>query len=172
MWTLPEAAQEGAGKERRDLSSRNLTDITALAGVTGLEALYLSGNRISDLWSSSYLTALGYVSGLVWLRLSGNPVADLAIRAPWGGVLKDSPTMRSEPLRNRPTEAPYAGIRRPVGPSPLPAHDPQPVTRRVVEVLLEAQVAFGSLDRGMPEADLDLLERGAALVGELGEGSS
>ncbi len=40
-----------------------------------------------------------------------------------------------------------------------------------MEVLLEAQVALGGLYGGMPQGDLDLLERRAALVGELGEGS-
>ena len=37
-----------------------------------------------------------------------------------------------------------------------------------MEVLPEAQVALGGLDRGVPERDLDLLERRAALVGEPG----
>ena len=40
-----------------------------------------------------------------------------------------------------------------------------------MEVLPQAQVALGGLDGGMPQADLDLLERRAAEVGELGEGS-
>ena len=40
-----------------------------------------------------------------------------------------------------------------------------------MQVLFEPQVALGSLDRGMPEADLDLFEGRAAEVGELGEGS-
>ena len=39
-----------------------------------------------------------------------------------------------------------------------------------MEVLSESQVALGGLDGGVAEADLDLLERRAALVGELGEG--
>ena len=52
--------------------------------------------------------------------------------------------------------------------SPLPAHQPQPVTRRIVQVLPQAQVALGSLDRGMPQRNLDLFERRAAEVGELG----
>ena len=55
--------------------------------------------------------------------------------------------------------------------SPLPPHDPQPIARRVVEVLLEPQVALGGLDGGVPQRDLDLLERRAAPVGELGEGA-
>ena len=40
-----------------------------------------------------------------------------------------------------------------------------------MEVLTQAQVALGGLDRGVAERDLDLLERRAALVGELGEGA-
>ena len=56
-------------------------------------------------------------------------------------------------------------------PLPLPPHEPEPVTRRVVEVLPKAQVALGGLDGGMAETDLDLFERRAAEVGELGEGS-
>ena len=40
-----------------------------------------------------------------------------------------------------------------------------------MEVLGEAEVALGGLDRGVAERELDLLERGAALVGELGEGA-
>ena len=40
-----------------------------------------------------------------------------------------------------------------------------------MEVLAESQVALGGLDRGVAERELDLLERGAALVGELGEGA-
>ena len=40
-----------------------------------------------------------------------------------------------------------------------------------MQVLFEAQVALGGLDGGMPQGNLDLLERRAAEVGELGEGS-
>ena len=40
-----------------------------------------------------------------------------------------------------------------------------------MQVLPESQVSLGSLDRGMPEADLDLFERRAAEVGELDEGA-
>ena len=57
-------------------------------------------------------------------------------------------------------------------PSRLPAHEPQPIAGGVVEVLTQAQVALGGLDGGVAERDLDLLERRAALVGELGEGSA
>ena len=56
-------------------------------------------------------------------------------------------------------------------PLPLPAHDPQPITRSIVQVLPQPQVALGGLDRGVPQGNLDLLERSAAEVGELGEGS-
>ena len=54
---------------------------------------------------------------------------------------------------------------------PFPAHQPQPVTRRIVQILREPQVALGGLDRGVPQANLDLLERRPAEVGELGEGA-
>ena len=40
-----------------------------------------------------------------------------------------------------------------------------------MQVLTKAQVALRGLDRGMAEADLDLLEGRAAPVGELGEGA-
>ena len=40
-----------------------------------------------------------------------------------------------------------------------------------MEVLPQSQVALGGLDGDMAEADLDLLERRAAEVGELGEGA-
>ena len=40
-----------------------------------------------------------------------------------------------------------------------------------MQVLFQAQVALGGLDRGMSEADLYLLERRPAEVGELGEGA-
>ena len=94
---LLEAAREGAGTERLDLSSRNLTDISALAGLTGvveldlrdnaitdlsplagltqLRALDLAGNRIADLWPLAGLAALEQ------LDLSDNRVADIATLA-------------------------------------------------------------------------------------------
>ena len=80
------------------------------------------------------------------------------------------PDMRRPPCFEamRPTAFP------PSSPSPLyplPPPDPQPITRRIVQVLFEAQVALGGLDGGMPQGNLDLLERRAAEVGELGEGS-
>ena len=68
---LLEAVQEGAGTERLDLSSRNLTDVSALAGLTGLQALDLRGNAIAD------LSPLAGLTGLRELDLSGNRIADL-----------------------------------------------------------------------------------------------
>ena len=40
-----------------------------------------------------------------------------------------------------------------------------------MQVLLEAQVALGGLDGSLLQRDLDLIERSAAEVGELGEGA-
>ena len=68
---LLEAAQESAGTERLDLSSRNLTDLSALAGLTGLRELDLSGNAITDMGPLAGLT------GLQALDLRGNAIADL-----------------------------------------------------------------------------------------------
>ena len=52
-----------------------------------------------------------------------------------------------------------------------PITDPQPVTRGVVEVLPQSQTPLRVLYRCMPQLNLDLLEPGAALVGELSEGT-
>ena len=41
-----------------------------------------------------------------------------------------------------------------------------------MQVLTKAQIPLGSLDRCMPQGDLDLLEGRAALVGKLGEGAA
>ena len=71
MPVLPEGASVGAWTQRLDLSSRNLTDITALAGLTGLRELDLRHNAVSDLWPLAGLT------GLKVLYLSGNRIADL-----------------------------------------------------------------------------------------------
>ena len=68
---LLEAAQVGAGTGRLDLSSRHLTDITALAGLTGLRELDLRDNAIEDLWP------LAGLRGLEALYLSGNQISDL-----------------------------------------------------------------------------------------------
>ena len=99
-----EAAQVGGGTERLDLSSRNLTDVSALAGLsgvreldlrdnaiadlsplaglTGLQVLNLAGNRIEELWPLSGLTH----SGLEVLNLSGNRIADIATLAGLSGL--------------------------------------------------------------------------------------
>ena len=61
-----------AGAERLDLSSRNLTDITALAGRTDLRELDLSGNAIAD------LSPLAALTGLRELDLSDNAITDLS----------------------------------------------------------------------------------------------
>ena len=82
-----------AGAERLDLSSRNLTDITALAGRTDLRELYLHDNAIADLSPLAALTGLRVLdlrdnaiadlsplaglTGLQALDLSGNRIADL-----------------------------------------------------------------------------------------------
>ena len=68
---LLEAAQVGAGTGRLDLSSRHLTDITALAGLTGLRELDLRDNAIEDLWPLAGLRSLEA------LYLSGNQISDL-----------------------------------------------------------------------------------------------
>ena len=68
---LLEAAQVGVGTERLDLSSRNLTDVSALSGRTGLRELDLRDNAVEDLWPLAGLT------GLEVLYLSGNAVEDL-----------------------------------------------------------------------------------------------
>ena len=88
-----EAARDGAGTGRLDLSSRNLTDISALAGLTGVVELDLRDNAITDLWPlagltqlrvlnlrDNVITDLGPLAGLTGLQvldLSGNQVADL-----------------------------------------------------------------------------------------------
>ena len=88
-----EAARDGAGTGHLDLSSRNLTDISALAGLTGVVELDLRDNAITDLWPLAGLTQLRVLNlrdnaitdldplagltGLQVLDLSGNQVADL-----------------------------------------------------------------------------------------------
>ena len=72
MEALLEAAPDGAGSERLDLSSRNLTDLSALAGLTGLRELDLRHNAVEDLWPLAGLT------GLRVLHLSANRIADLS----------------------------------------------------------------------------------------------
>ena len=70
--TAPGVAGTGG---RLDLSSRNLTDVSALAGLTGLRELDLSGNAVADLWPLADLTDLQV------LDLSGNQIADLSALA-------------------------------------------------------------------------------------------
>ena len=87
------AASGGVGTGRLDLSSRKLTDVTALAGLTGLRELDLRNNAVTDLWplaglsnlqvldlSGSQFTDLRPLAGLTGLQvldLSGNQIADL-----------------------------------------------------------------------------------------------
>ena len=87
------AASGGVGTGRLDLSSRNLTDVTALAGLTGLRELDLRNNAVTDLWplagltnlqvldlSGSQFTDLRPLAGLTGLQvldLSGNQITDL-----------------------------------------------------------------------------------------------
>ena len=72
MAVLPEEAPDGAQTQRLDLSSRNLTDLSALAGLTGLRELDLRHNAVEDLWPLAGLT------GLRVLHLSANRIADLS----------------------------------------------------------------------------------------------
>ena len=72
MAVLPEEAPVGAQTQRLDLSSRNLTDLSALAGLTGLRELDLRHNAVEDLWPLAGLT------GLRVLHLSANRIADLS----------------------------------------------------------------------------------------------
>ena len=77
----PATAPGGAGTGGRlDLSSRNLTDVSALAGLTGLRELDLSGNAVADLWPLADLTDLQV------LDLSGNQIADLSALAGLTGL--------------------------------------------------------------------------------------
>ena len=87
------AASGGVGTGRLDLSSRKLTDVTALAGLTGLRELDLRNNAVTDLWplagltnlqvldlSGSQFTDLRPLAGLTGLQvldLSGNQITDL-----------------------------------------------------------------------------------------------
>src|SRR6185503_16394261 len=48
----------------------------------------------------------------------------------------------------------------------------QKLSRGVFQILLDAEVALGSLDAFVAEGQLDLLDRDFSLVGEFGEGSS
>ena len=68
---VPDGAQAGARPERLDLSSRNLTDLSALAGLSGVRELDLRDNAIAD------LSPLSGLSGLQVLDLSGNRIEEL-----------------------------------------------------------------------------------------------
>ena len=77
-----------------DLSSRGLTDLSALAGLADLEVLDLGGNRVADLWpvatfsglevldlrdnAVGNVAALGSLTHLRVLDLSGNAVSDIS----------------------------------------------------------------------------------------------
>ena len=69
---LSEEALGDADAERLDLSSRNLADISALAGLTGLRELDLRNNALADLGPLAGLT------GLRALHLSDNRIEDLS----------------------------------------------------------------------------------------------
>ena len=66
-----EAALAGGGTERLDLSSRNLTDVSALAGLSGVRELNLRDNAIAD------LSPLAGLAGLQVLNLAGNRIEEL-----------------------------------------------------------------------------------------------
>jgi hypothetical protein len=53
-----------------------------------------------------------------------------------------------------------------------PSLKPQIIIHRDLDVLLRPQIAFGGLDRGMPEQELDLLQIPAILAAELGAGAA
>ncbi len=73
---LLHAALSGAVKlERLDLSSRGLSDVSLLWGLSNLERLALGDNAISDLWPLAELTDLGR------LDLSDNRVVDITALA-------------------------------------------------------------------------------------------
>ena len=99
---VPDGARAGVRPERLDLSSRNLTDLSALtglsgvreldlrdnaitdlsplSGLSGLRVLDLSGNRIEELWPLAGLPALQR------LNLSGNRIADIGMLSGLGGL--------------------------------------------------------------------------------------
>ena len=68
---VPDGAQAGARPGHLDLSSRNLTDLSALAGLSGVRELDLRDNAITD------LSPLSGLSGLQVLDLSGNLIEEL-----------------------------------------------------------------------------------------------
>ena len=69
------AERRAASLTRLDLPDRGLTDVSALAGLTGLEVLDLHGNALADVWP---------LAGLVNLRrldLSANRIEDVSALA-------------------------------------------------------------------------------------------
>ena len=87
------AERPAASLTRLDLPDRGLTDVSALAGLTGLEVLDLHGNALADVWALAGLanlrrldlsenriedvSALAGLAGLEVLLLDGNRVADV-----------------------------------------------------------------------------------------------
>ena len=69
------AERPAASVTRLDLSDRGLTDVSALAGLTGLEVLDLRGNALADVWP------LAGLSNLRRLDLSGNRIEDVSALA-------------------------------------------------------------------------------------------
>ena len=65
--------------EYLNLSSNRISDISALSGLTKLKWLYLSGNNISD------LTPLSGLTNLEWLTLGANSITDIS---PLSGLTK------------------------------------------------------------------------------------
>ena len=53
-----------------------------------------------------------------------------------------------------------------------PPSEPQVVVHRDLDILFGAQIAFGGLDRGVAEQELDLLQIPAVLAAELGAGAT
>ena len=77
---VAEEAPEDAETALLDLSSRNLTDLSALAGRTGLRELDLRHNALTD------LGPLAGLAGLRVLHLDGNRITDLAPLAGLAGL--------------------------------------------------------------------------------------
>ena len=69
------AERPAASVTRLDLSDRGLTDVSALAALTGLEVLDLRGNALADVWP------LAGLSNLRRLDLSGNWIEDVSALA-------------------------------------------------------------------------------------------
>ena len=74
------AERPASSLTRLDLPRRGLTDISPLAGLTGLEVLDLSGNAVADAWP------LAGLSNLRRLDLSGNRIEDVSALAGLAGL--------------------------------------------------------------------------------------